>query len=480
MVHGQLDRVVARHLLHRSYSRSGDPATVQLIVDDNLNRQYFTLPAQAVGPVFTRVWDTPDNGYAERFKHSIEPFFNVQRTLAIDDFDRIVQTDGVDYDRRQHDELHLRPEQPLLREAAGRERSARRRRSSTSSFRRPTTPTRGRRSTIRSTPAAIGRPSNFSPLASPSAPRRTPTFNATFRAEFDSRNSASCGRLARRPATTGRRVCSPRRLEPAVLHRGLAGFDDPDSLDHYLNVDDRATRATTASAASTRSTTTSCSRAMLQQRITGFYNAQCCGIAFEYQRYNYSAAVVRPGRPSLLPVVHAGRSRQLLAVQRRDRQQFRDSALALPTLVTGAAGFAGGHLLELLAARAAGTARRVARPSGTRSAAGDAWRRAAGRQRRLGGGRSARSDSASRARSAGPAVESCITAPAPRTSGGRGNRPSRHSRSTCAARITCSRGCAPRLHGDPRARPELGDRLRAVRRAAHRRPSARCRRARTR
>jgi hypothetical protein len=27
--------------------------------------------------------------------------------------------------------------------------------------------------------------------------------------------------------------------------------------------------------------------AMLQERISGFYNAQCCGIAFEYQRYNF-------------------------------------------------------------------------------------------------------------------------------------------------------------------------------------------------
>ena len=27
---------------------------------------------------------------------------------------------------------------------------------------------------------------------------------------------------------------------------------------------------------------------MLQERISGFYNAQCCGIAFEYQTYNFA------------------------------------------------------------------------------------------------------------------------------------------------------------------------------------------------
>jgi hypothetical protein len=27
---------------------------------------------------------------------------------------------------------------------------------------------------------------------------------------------------------------------------------------------------------------------MLQQRVSGFYNAQCCGIAMEYQSYNFA------------------------------------------------------------------------------------------------------------------------------------------------------------------------------------------------
>ena len=46
------------------------------------------------GPVFNRVWNTPDNGYAEKWKHTIEPFFNVQRVTAIDNFDEIVKLEG--------------------------------------------------------------------------------------------------------------------------------------------------------------------------------------------------------------------------------------------------------------------------------------------------------------------------------------------------------------------------------------------------
>ena len=33
---------------------------------------------------------------------------------------------------------------------------------------------------------------------------------------------------------------------------------------------------------------------MVQQRVSGFYNAQCCGLAMEYQAYNYGSASLAP------------------------------------------------------------------------------------------------------------------------------------------------------------------------------------------
>jgi hypothetical protein len=44
-----------------------------------------------------------------------------------------------------------------------------------------------------------------------------------------------------------------------------------------------------------------------QQRINGYYNAQCCGIAFEYQRFNYpSAAAVPPDNRFFMSFTLAG------------------------------------------------------------------------------------------------------------------------------------------------------------------------------
>src|SRR5687768_14454118 len=42
-------------------------------VDESVFRQYFDMRASATGPILTKVWNTPDAGYAERFKHVVEP-----------------------------------------------------------------------------------------------------------------------------------------------------------------------------------------------------------------------------------------------------------------------------------------------------------------------------------------------------------------------------------------------------------------------
>ena len=39
---------------------------------------------------------------------------------------------------------------------------------------------------------------------------------------------------------------------------------------------------------------TCCARALYQQRVSGFYNTQCCGVAFEYQRYDYGGGYSYP------------------------------------------------------------------------------------------------------------------------------------------------------------------------------------------
>src|SRR5215204_1417842 len=81
----------------RSYAPSDNPARPSTVVtEENLNRPVLIFQSQLVGPLFNRVWDTPDNGYAEKFKHSIEPVVTLARISSVDDFDRILIFDGID------------------------------------------------------------------------------------------------------------------------------------------------------------------------------------------------------------------------------------------------------------------------------------------------------------------------------------------------------------------------------------------------
>ena len=78
------------------YSRSFNARG--MAVPDSFIRDYTQLRTDIVGPVFTKIWDTPDSGYSERMKHVIEPAFTVDYTTGIDDVERTpILTDTSDF-----------------------------------------------------------------------------------------------------------------------------------------------------------------------------------------------------------------------------------------------------------------------------------------------------------------------------------------------------------------------------------------------
>ena len=136
--------------------------------------------------------------------------------------------------------------------------------------------------------------SNFSPLALTVRGTPTPEFNAQFRAEFDARyRSVRTLSLQGTYSWTGRVQATAGWSKKGLLPQ-ISGFSDPAQLDHYLNA---STNVHTQDNrfGSLYSFSYDVLRSILQQqRITGFYNAQCCGIAFEYQIFNFAAGYVVP------------------------------------------------------------------------------------------------------------------------------------------------------------------------------------------
>ena len=282
----------------RSLEPSGDPTVApSKLVDVALNRPVFSFQSQIVGPVFNRVWDTPDNGYAEKFKHTVEPFVTVDRTASVDNFERIVQFDGIDnyvggtrltygLNNRFYAKRSLVPGQPAqAREIVSVELSQAYysdQRASLYDLRQG------------QTRPDYAQPVHFSPITLSVRALPTNDVNATVRAEFDSQYTELRTISAQGSYSWTQRLQASAGWSKRAFVEKLSGFNDPAFLDHYLNgsatvhtKDNRVGGVYSFNYDVLHSSVT-------QQRVSAFYNAQCCGLAFEYQTYNYGAGSLSP------------------------------------------------------------------------------------------------------------------------------------------------------------------------------------------
>ena len=272
-----------------------DEQTDEQVVD-GITRRYFDLQTRITGPSFVRIFDTSGNRYAERFKHVIEPWVTLQRITAIDNFDQIVQLDSTDsivgsttriayglnnrfYARRPagaSEILNIAITQSYYSDA----RAAQFDRRFRTSFNRTN-------------------PSHFSPVAL--VVRATPTnrLSGMLRAEYDTQFNAlrTIGADAAVAAGGWRATggWSQRRFI-----EGLRGFDDPSRLDHYLNGSANWQSSENRVGALYRFNYDLLRDKFLQQRILGYYNAQCCGVIVEFQTFDFRQL----GRRARVPKDH--------------------------------------------------------------------------------------------------------------------------------------------------------------------------------
>jgi LPS-assembly protein len=287
----------------RTLSPRDPTSTVgQTITDDPLNRPVMSLQAQILGPVFNRIWDTPHNGYAEKFKHSVEPFLTVQKTANVANFDRVVQYDGIDnyvggtqytygVNNRFYAKRALAPGQPSqAREIVDVEvRQSYYSNQNAAIYDRQ----------YQTTATGDTTPSHFSAIAVNVRAMPSNDINATVSMEFDSRYHSLRTISANGGYSWSQRVQTTIGWSKRAFIAQLTGFNDPAFLDQSI------TTSTTLRTRDNRYGTTYSNAYdvlrsnMTQQRITGFYNAQCCGLAFEFQSYSFPQGLGIP-----IPVDH--------------------------------------------------------------------------------------------------------------------------------------------------------------------------------
>jgi LPS-assembly protein len=80
-----LNTSAAYRLTH--YTESKNAQNEQ--VPEPFTRQFFDLRAEAIGPVFTKIWDAAPGSRVERYKHVIEPTFVYQQITDVDNYQSV-------------------------------------------------------------------------------------------------------------------------------------------------------------------------------------------------------------------------------------------------------------------------------------------------------------------------------------------------------------------------------------------------------
>jgi LPS-assembly protein len=272
------------------WSESLDANRAQVPV--GVGRRYFDFQTRITGPVFNRIWNTPGNGYAQKFKHVVEPTLSIQRTTAVDNFDRIVQLEGADYTvgsstRYSYgvaNRLYAKKEtsREILTATISQSyytdaRAAQYDRQYQSSFTSGSAPT------------------HFSPVALQVRGAPTDRLQAEFRTEWDPtahtlRTLAANGSFSASDWLQTTAGWSQRRFIP-----GLAGFDNAAGATNYLNAGTNVRRMGGRVGGSYTFNYDLKQKSFLQQRFTTYFNSQCCGVAVEYQTFNYGGSLAAYG-----------------------------------------------------------------------------------------------------------------------------------------------------------------------------------------
>jgi len=260
-------------------------------IDEGLGRQYFDFQTRITGPVFNRIFNTPGRAYAEKFKHVIEPTLAIQRVTAIDQFDRIVKLESTDYTvgnvtRYTYgltNRLYARRE--VSREIATV--------SITQTYYTDATAAQYDRQ-YQSAFSARAR-THFSPVALQIRTSPTDRLQAEFRTEWDPTVRALRTLAANGTYSAGDWLSASAGWSQRLYLPDLPGFDDQDRADHYINASATVRGARNRLGGTYAFNYDLLRDRFLQQRWMAYYNAQCCGIGFEYQTFNLQGAFVLPG-----------------------------------------------------------------------------------------------------------------------------------------------------------------------------------------
>jgi LPS-assembly protein len=255
-------------------------------VAEALNREFFDFSAQFTGPTFTRIFNANAEGKT-KYKHVVQPIFGLQRVTSFDIYDKIVKLDASDfqvpgvfrvnyglvnrlYAKRDvaREVLSVSVTQSRYSDANAAALDAQYQNSYTNQLQQ----------------------SKFTPVALVVRASPNQRVEANFRTEWTPNGGAF-------QSFAGGTSINTSHFQQGVIwaEQRVVSLDPkikPAVTVHYL------TSSTTIHTARNKVGGTYSfnydfhNGAYLQQRIFGYYNAQCCGLLAEYQVYNLPSSII--------------------------------------------------------------------------------------------------------------------------------------------------------------------------------------------
>lgn len=253
-------------------------------VPEWLGRRFLDMRAELTGPTFTRIFNSR-NGFAERIKHVIEPTVTIQRASLIENYDRIVKLESYDYTYGGTTRITYGLTNRFLARRAGASQQT-----SAREF------------------AAVSLSQTY--YSDEQASRVDPSLNSSYTSYLELRKLSPWVLAA--SVSPGEQVNAGLRMEydqyeKNVLSLGLSGryaYKDVISatsgwsrqrrnaegtlFDNVMNVGANVRLLQGRLGGFFGFDYDFFRDQMLQRRIQGFYNAQCCGVGFEFQNRNLS------------------------------------------------------------------------------------------------------------------------------------------------------------------------------------------------
>jgi LPS-assembly protein len=273
------------------WNESQTPDPEHLRLPESIHRRYLAMATTITGPVFQKIYNTPGRTYAQKFKHVIEPTLTLERTTAIENFDRIVKIDSTDnVTGRMTSATYGLSNRLYAKKDSSREIVAF---SITQSYytdeRAAALDQQYQSNPLNAAPA----PSHFSPVSLQARVTPTVTTDATFRAEYDTRSNALRSIAANGGLVEGWMVVSA----GWSLNRNIPLTGVPETITHYLNAATTIRKPGNAFSGMYEFQFDMRNKDFLNQRMIGHYNTQCCGIALEFQKFNYGTRAGTVGVP---------------------------------------------------------------------------------------------------------------------------------------------------------------------------------------